>query len=425
MEVSYKKTDVGIIPIDWDICTLSEFFDKGFQNGVFYEVGRKGKGVPIVNVSDLYGGIPIKEFSLEKFDATVDEISRFLVCKGDLFFTRSSIVPSGIAMCNVYDGETEHNVVFDSHVIKLSIDQHDINPLFLCLQCRMPNIRRFFIANSKTATMTTIDQKAMAGCPIPKPSLPEQERIVETLQFFDTYIDNLTELIEKKRNIRDGALEDLVSGRTRLDGFNDEWIEYSFDSFFTFMSNNTLSRDKLTNKGAVGNIHYGDVLIKYQNCLTNEDEIPYIKDGIDTKPFKQLQAGDVVIADTAEDETVGKAIQICDISIPVVGGLHTIVCRPNHSTALGYLGYYINSRCYHDQLYPHITGIKVSSISKKAIKTTFLKIPRDIDEQKEIVYIIVAMDEEIKEMEKQRDKIIQIREGAMDDLLTGRVRLKV
>lgn len=256
------------------------------------------------------------------------------------------------------------------------------------------------------------------------PSESEQEHIAKTLVCFDTHLDNLTELIEKKRNIRDGALEDLVSGRTRLKGFHDAWIEYSFDDFFTLLSNNTLSRDKLSRNGIIGNIHYGDVLIKYQNCLTNKDEIPYIKKCIDTKSFKLLQVGDVIIADTAEDETVGKAIQICDVSIPVVGGLHTIVCRPNYNTTLGYLGYYINSKCYHDQLYPYITGIKVSSISKKAIKTTFLKIPSSIDEQKEIVHIIAAMDEEIDALESERDKIIQIREGAMDDLLTGRVRLK-
>ena len=252
----------------------------------------------------------------------------------------------------------------------------------------------------------------------------EQERIIETLEYFDLHIDNLTELMEKKRNIRDGALEDLVSGRTRLKGFHDAWIEYSFDDFFTLLSNNTLSRDKLSRNGIIGNIHYGDVLIKYQNCLTSKDEIPYIKKCIDTKSFKLLQVGGVIIADTAEDETVGKAIQICDVSIPVVGGLHTIICRPNYNTTLGYLGYYINSKCYHDQLYPYITGIKVSSISKKAIKTTFLKIPSSIDEQKEIVHIIAAMDEEIDDLESERDKIMQIREGAMDDLLTGRVRLK-
>lgn len=251
-----------------------------------------------------------------------------------------------------------------------------------------------------------------------------QKQVADAIQSFDVYIDNLEELIEKKRNIREGTTEDLLSGRTRLKGFNNRWEEYPFDDFFTLLANNTLSRDKLSKRGSVGNIHYGDILIKYQNCVTNKDEIPFIKENIDTKAFRMLLDGDVVIADTAEDETVGKAIQIWGVPVPVVGGLHTIVCRPNYSTAPGFLGYYINSKCYHNQLYPHITGIKVSSISKKAIKTTFLKIPSCIDEQKEIVRILVAMDEEINELEKQRSKILQILEGAMDDLLTGRIRLK-
>jgi len=175
----------------------------------------------------------------------------------------------------------------------------------------------------------------------------------------------------------------------------------------------------------VGNIHYGDVLIKYQNCITDKDEIPFIKSGIDVKNMRLLQSGDIVIADTAEDETVGKAIQVCNVSIPVVGGLHTIVCRPNYDTAMGFLGYYLNSKAYHDQLLPHITGIKVSSISKKAIKTTTIMIPKSVKEQEEIVHIISSMDAEITNLEAERDKMMQIREGAMDDLLTGRVRLKV
>ncbi len=138
-----------------------------------------------------------------------------------------------------------------------------------------------------------------------------------------------------------------------------------------------------------------------------------------------LQEKDVLIADTAEDETVGKAIQIGNISYPLVGGLHTIVCRPNSETAPSFLAYYINSKAFHDQLLPHITGIKVSSISKKAIKATELRIPSEIEEQQAIANVLTAMDDEIKAIEDERDKMIQIREGAMDDLLTGRVRLSV
>ena len=425
MEVTYANTDIGIFAADWDIKIIAQLFDKGFQNGVFYEVDRKGKGVPIVNVSDLYGNIPIVTHSLEKFNATESEINRFLVRKGDLFFTRSSVVPTGIAMCNVYDGDDEDHAVFDSHVIKLSVDQHKINSLFLCLQCRMPYSRRFFIANSKTAIMTTIDQKSLAKCPIPIPSLPEQNDIVETLRQFDTYIENLAELIEKKRGIRDGALEDLMRGRTRLEGFNKEWITYPFKQYFSLLPTNTCSRDQLSDRGAVGDIHYGDVLIKYGSVLSDDDEIPRLKDVSKIKERSYLQTHDILIADTAEDETVGKVVQIGKVSIPIVGGLHTVACRPNFETAEGFLGYYMNSSIYHDQLYPYITGIKVSSVSKKSFGETELCIPADIDEQKAIVSVLRDMDEEIKALETERDKMIQIREGAMDDLLTGRVRLRV
>lgn len=402
---------------------------------------EKWRKVPLSEVADVrdgthdspqyvaYGYPLVTSKNLKKGKIDWSDIQYISKKDFDAINKRSKVDPNDILMGMI---GTIGNIAMISKKCNFAIknvalikDVQKVNMLYLYYYLQSKNAMDQLVDQADGGNQKFIALNKIRNFATLLPSATEQEHIAKTLVCFDDHIDNLTELIEKKRNIRDGALEDLVSGRTRIDGFNDEWIEYSFDSFFTLMSNNTLSRDKLTNKGVVGNIHYGDVLIKYQNCLTNEDEIPYIKAGIDTKPFKQLHAGDVVIADTAEDETVGKAIQICDVSIPVVSGLHTIVCRPNYSTALGYLGYYINSRCYHDQFYPHITGIKVSSISKKAIKTTVLKIPRDIDEQKEIIHIIAAMDEEIKEMEKQRDKIIQIREGAMDDLLTGRVRLKV
>lgn len=106
-------------PEDWKRRTLSELIDGGFQNGLFFEVDRKNKGVPIINVGDLYGDVPISN-RMALFDATLEEIKSFGVKSGDVFFTRSSIVPSGIAMCNVYLSEEEKPVVFDSHVIKYS-----------------------------------------------------------------------------------------------------------------------------------------------------------------------------------------------------------------------------------------------------------------------------------------------------------------
>lgn len=303
--------------------------------------------------------------------------------------------------------------------------QEDANDEFLYYLLSSSSVQKQYEGFAAGSGVQNLNKEVVKKVTVFLPHLPEQEEIAKTLSMFDTYIDDLDELIEKKRGIRDGALEDLMRGRTRLDGFNREWITYLFKQYFSLLPTNTCSRDQLSDRGAVGDIHYGDVLIKYGSVLSDDDEIPRLKDASKIKERSYLQTHDVLIADTAEDETVGKVVQIGKVSIPIVGGLHTVACRPNFETAEGFLGYYMNSSIYHDQLYPYITGIKVSSVSKKSFGETELCIPADIDEQKAIVSMLRDMDEEIKALEIERDKMIQIREGAMDDLLTGRVRLGV
>ena len=115
-----------------------------------------------------------------------------------------------------------------------------------------------------------------------------------------------------------------------------DWINISFDDFFSLQPNNTFPRVMMSEHGAIGNIHYGDVLIKYGCSLSNQDDIPRLNPDVKYSEKWLLQMNDVIIADTAEDETVGKAVQIGNVSIPLVGGLHTIVCRPNFETSPGY-----------------------------------------------------------------------------------------
>ena len=202
-----------------------------------------------------------------------------------------------------------------------------------------------------------------------------------------------------------------------------DWKTYSFNDMFKIYPNNTLSRDKLTERGSIGNIHYGDVLIKYGDVLSERDKVPMIKSEYEYVAKTFLQKNDVIIADTAEDATVGKVTQIGEISFPVVGGLHTIVCRPLISTANGYLGYYMNSKEYHNQLLPYITGIKVSSISKSSIQKTEFHVPATIDEQAAIVSVITAFDTHIANLAELIEKKKAIRDGALEDLVSGRTRL--
>lgn len=166
------------------------------------------------------------------------------------------------------------------------------------------------------------------------------------------------------------------------------WELQSFEETFRVLSNNTLSRDNLNIRGgAVRNIHYGDILTKFSEVLDcTEEEIPYVNDlSLLTASTQLLQDGDIIIADTAEDETVGKVTEVQNLgNRKLVAGLHTIPCRVKKGNFVpGWLGYYMNSNLFHDQVIPFITGIKVSSISKGAIAETLIVVP-PLNEQKRI-----------------------------------------
>ena len=200
---------------------------------------------------------------------------------------------------------------------------------------------------------------------------------------------------------------------------NVQWRKVRFDEFFDMLPTNTLSRDKLNNqRGEYQNIHYGDVLIKYPFCLDcNNAEIPYINDGVKFN-MAEVRDGDVIFADTAEDDTVGKCVEVLNVGDrKIVSGLHTYFCRPRHKMALGYLGYYLNSNHFHNQLLPYIAGSKVSSVNRTSIARTFISYPESLSAQRRIAAILASADKVIAATQKTIAKYKQIKQGMMEDLL--------
>ena len=174
------------------------------------------------------------------------------------------------------------------------------------------------------------------------------------------------------------------------------------------MQNNTLSRADLSNeRGIAKNVHYGDVLIKFGDVLdVSREQLPMITDEkiLDKYKASFLQNGDVIIADTAEDTTVGKCSEIAGLRDEVVlSGLHTIPYRPVEKFATGYLGYYLNSSAHHDQLIPLMQGIKVTSISKSAMQDTDVVYPKSTEEQAMIGSYFQSLDNIITLHQRQTD----------------------
>ena len=178
----------------------------------------------------------------------------------------------------------------------------------------------------------------------------------------------------------------MENPKIRFKGFTKDWEQRKLGEVLISLQNNTLSRADLSNEtGIAKNVHYGDVLIKFGDVLdVSREQLPMIKDEkiLDKYKASFLQNGDVIIADTAEDTTVGKCSEIAGLRDEVVlSGLHTIPYRPVEKFATGYLGYYLNSDAYHDQLIPLMQGIKVTSISKSAMKDTDIVYPKSTEEQ--------------------------------------------
>ena len=199
-----------------------------------------------------------------------------------------------------------------------------------------------------------------------------------------------------------------------------EWGQESLGKIVDFsIKTNSLSREKLSLESyEVQNIHYGDVLIKFDNVLDlQRDSLPSI---IDSKvlDFKEslLQDGDLIFADAAEDSTVGKAIEIRNIGGKnIVSGLHTIAARPTQLFAPFYLGYYINSNFYHDQILPLMQGTKVSSINKSNLQVTKITFPT-IDEQKELGKFFQTIDSLITLHQHKLDKLKNLKKSYLAEL---------
>ncbi|MCR4734849.1 MAG: restriction endonuclease subunit S [Treponema sp.] len=205
-----------------------------------------------------------------------------------------------------------------------------------------------------------------------------------------------------------------------------DWKESNIKSLGTVFTNNTFSRDCLNyDSGEYQNIHYGDVLITFSDVIdANSPLVPYINSNETVKSDTFIEDGDIIVADTAEDETVGKVCEIQNVGKrKFVSGLHTLWYRPNKNEfAPKYLGYLLNTFECHKQLVRKAHGIKVLSINKGDFWKTIIKYPASLNEQNAIAGIISKVDQCIENTQKTIDATQKLKKSLMQNLLTGRMK---
>ena len=212
-----------------------------------------------------------------------------------------------------------------------------------------------------------------------------------------------------------------------------EWNQLPVGDVFTFIKSYAFSRENLSNgilsEKEIGNIHYGDIHSTFtsENIDLSKTEIPIIKDrGFSPKKDNLLKNGDLIMADASEDyEGIGVTVSIHGLSDnKVVGGLHTFVLRDNKGITDEYYRQYIfRSPVLRNTLQKVANGVSVYGISKTEISKVLLPIP-PIQEQNRIVSVLETWDKALEKLKEKIEIKKQIKKGLMQDLLTGKNRLK-
>ena len=307
----------------------------------------------------------------------------------------------------------------------LSLSKLNAEPLFTVYACYKKLQSELNAVQGTSIKGITKDELLAKNIMVPR--YAEQQQIGAFFKQLDHLITLHQRKFEKLTNVKKSMLEKMFpqNGSSypeiRFKGFTDPWEQRKFDEVFDCtVPNNTLSRAELSyDEGTVLNVHYGDVLIKYGSVLdVQKDDIPRIPHRC-REDFNGalLQDGDVIIADTAEDETTGKACEIGNLQgSAIVSGLHTMVCRPRNRMALGYLGYYLNSNAYHYQLLPLMQGIKVLSLSRSNIQKTSVSYPIAVKEQQLIAYYFRQLDNLITLHQRELEKLQNIKKSMLEKM---------
>lgn len=305
--------------------------------------------------------------------------------------------------------------------------KHGITQKFLFALLQTSDFFKYSVSVSKRSGMPKINRDELNAYVFLAPREEEQDKIGSFLLNIDHLITLHQRKLDHVKDLKKSMLQKMfpkngqLYPEVRFPEFTDAWEQRKLKNILVSLQNNTLSRADLSNEtGVAKDVHYGDVLIKFGEVLDiSKEKLPMITDEKVLTKYKTsfLQNGDVVVADTAEDTTVGKCSEIAELNDEVViSGLHTIPYRPVEKFATGYLGYYLNSDSYHNQLIPLMQGIKVTSISKSAMQDTNIIYPNSKEEQAKIGKYFITLDNLITLHQRELDHLKLLKKGMLQQM---------
>ncbi len=357
LKSGYKQTELGIVPVDWNVTTFKKIC--WVNQGLQIPIERRLK-YP-THQSKIY--ITIQFLNNGKEVEYIDEYSSSVCCeKEEILMTRTG--NTGIVVSGV-EG------VFHNNFFKINFEKNQLDRDFLIYFLNQKQLQKIILIKAGTSTIPDLNHSDFYSIPIIFPSISEQRAIAAALSDVDALLTALDALIAKKRLAKQGAMQELLTGKRRLAGFSGEWKTTTIGEMFQFLNTANNSRSELSDNGSINYIHYGDIHTKWKSFLDFDREaLPFINEE-KVKNIPLLEDGDLVMADASEDYAgVGVGVEIKNINgRKVVAGLHTLLLRANKEIlADGFKGYLQYIPSLKDALIKIATGISVYGISKTNMK---------------------------------------------------------
>ncbi len=415
----YKPTEVGVIPEDWDVVHLGDIGK--FKNGINKGSEAFGHGSPFVNLMDVFGVSKIASTeALGLVETNEVEQKSYNLKKGDVVFIRSSVKPSGVGLTATVENDLP-KTVYSGFLIRFRDgDALDIHFKRHCFY--EEGFRKRVISASSVSANTNINQDNLKQLLLPfPPTKAEQKAIAEALSDADALIESLEQLIAKKRQIKQGVMQELLTGKTRLHGFNEEWREKTLGDLGTTYGG--LSGKTKADFG-VGSARY----ITFMNVMTNVviDRGGYARVTVSpTEKQNRARKGDLFFNGSSEvPEEVGMcAVLLEDVEHVYLNSFCFGFRLRDRAEADGtFLAYHIRSTLGRELMQSLAQGSTRYNLSKSALLTAPLRLPK-ADEQRAIAKILRDIDAGILALEVKLRKAQQVKQGMMQELLTGRIRL--
>ena len=419
-----KKTNVPEIRFagftdPWEQRKLGELctFSKGHG---YSKADIRDAGTPLILYGRLY----------TQYESRIEEVDTFAVEQD------GSILSSGNEVIVPASGETAEDIAVASSVCRSGIilggdlnvvtPTAKLDPDYTALAITYSKAHDDLAKRAQGKSVVHVHGNDIAEVEVSYPSESEQKRISSVVLNLDSLITLHQRKYDKLCTVKKSMLDKMFPkpGETepeiRFEGFTDPWEQRKLGDCFEFLKNNTLSRADLNGENGIArNVHYGDILIKFGDCLDGErSDLSFITDDTVLPKFAGsiLRAGDVIFADTAEDEAAGKCVELRKLpKEPTISGLHTIPARPRFPFGTGYLGHYLNSDAYHRQLLPLMQGIKVISVSKAALQDTQVRFP-SLSEQSTIGATLSGIDNLITLHQRKLNLLRNTKKSLLDKM---------